>query len=60
VAELGGQGIARWWSRRFSQSVRARALVAEPQELPSEEIKATSSLHELGVGDENLPGLRAA
>jgi hypothetical protein len=60
VAELEDRSIARWWSRRFSRSGRARALTeCEPQELPADGVRRTSTVHELAVGDEVLSEPRA-
>lgn len=57
--KLEGRGIARWWSKKFSKSVKTRALdEAEPRDFSAEEAKGEGHVRQVRVRDEDLPEFR--
>ena len=60
--EREGRGIARWWSKKFSKSVKTRALnEAEPRDFSAEEAKEAKGeghVRQVRVRDEDLPEFR--
>ena len=59
TVEREGRGIARWWSKKFSKSVKTRALdEAEPRDFSAEEAKGEGRVRQVRVRDEDLPEFR--